>query len=196
MQLALRCCAPFALCVLAACSPNQTPNAVPKPVSLPQPPSTMASQPPVLSAETPKDEKCTHEPRTDANDKRPRCGGMSGAPTASHAYRIQLDSGESFTACDITQPFSSKMGGGMITMHYTPSDSKSGKVDWVFSGGGGMANTAYTYTLDGPEDKMTATYTAAAAVTGRGSGLTVQAKAVHQTFTDQWTRIDHCEATP
>ena len=60
----------------------------------------------------------------------------------------------------------------------------------------GMANTAYTYTLDGPEDKMTATYTAAAAVTGRGSGLTVQAKAVHQTFTDQWTRIDHCEATP
>jgi hypothetical protein len=59
-----------------------------------------------------------------------------------------------------------------------------------------MADTAYTYTLSGPENEMTATYTATAAVTGHGSGLTVQAKAVQQTFTSKWTQIDRCEATP
>ncbi len=117
---------------------------------------------------------------------------MGGAPTASHAYRIQLDNGESFTACDITQPFTGKIGGGMITMKYTPSDGKTGKVDWLFAGGGGMANTAYTYTLDDPEDRMTATYISTAGVTGRGSGLTVQARAAHQTFTATWTRIEAC----
>ncbi len=195
MHPALRCCAPFALCVLAACSPDRAPNDAHKSGS--PPPSSMAAQSPALQVKNPQDEKCTHEPRTDPNDQRPRCAGM-GSPQASdsHAYRITLENGESFTTCDITRPFSGKIGRGMITLKYTPNDRKSGKVDWVFAGGGGMANTAYTYTLDGPEDKMTATYTAAAAVTGRGSGLTVQAKAVHQTFTDQWTRIDHCEATP
>ena len=64
-----------------------------------------------------------------------------------------------------------KASEALLTLKYTPNDRKSGKVDWVFAGGGGMANTAYTYTLDGPEDKMTATYTAAAAVTGHDCDL-------------------------
>ena len=194
MHPALRICVPVALLVLTACAPSHAPDEAPKPVS--PSPATIASQHPALSVETPKDEKCTTEPRTDDNDKRPRCGGMNGAPAVSHAYRIQLDNGESFTACDITQPFTGKIGGGMITMKYTPTGNKTGKVDWHFAGGGGMADTAYTYTLSGPENEMTATYTATAAVTGHGSGLTVQAKAVHQTFTSKWIRIEPCKAAP
>ena len=196
MPPVLRACIPFVLCVLVACSPSQTPNDAPKLAAAPQPPAKAVSQPPALAAIDPKEEKCTTEPRTDESDKRPRCGGMSGAPAVSHAYRIQLDNGESFTACDITQPFSGKIGRGMITMKYTPTDNKTGKVDWHFAGGGGMADTAYTYTLSGPENEMTATYTATAAVTGHGSGLTVQAKAVHQTFTSKWIRIEPCKAAP
>ena len=193
MHPVLRTCVPVALLVLAACAPSHAPDEAPKPAASPPPPTAAAAQPAALAVADPKDEKCTNEPRTDENDKRPRCGGMGDVQTAaSHAYRIKLDNGESFTACDITQPFTGKIGGGMITMKYTPNDSKTGKVDWLFAGGGGMANTAYTYTLDGPEDEMTATYTAAAAVTGRGSGITVQARAVHQTFTATWTRVEAC----
>ena len=57
--------------------------------------------------------RCTDAPRADQDDKRPRCGGM-GVPQGppSHAYRVVLDNGESFTTCDIGKPFNSRIAGG------------------------------------------------------------------------------------
>ncbi|MFT4178365.1 MAG: hypothetical protein QM612_02725 [Thermomonas sp.] len=168
----------IALLALAACS--QTPA-----------PQADAAMPRVAVAQS-EERKCTNEPRTDEHDKRPRCGGMAVAPAASHAYRITLDNGESFTACDITQPFSGKIGGGMVTMSFTPADDRTGKVAWHFANAQGMADTAYDYTLSGPEEKMTGTFLANAAVCGQAAGLGACAAANKQTFTSTWTRIEDC----
>ena len=193
MRLLLRVCPLMALLLVAACSPKQenspaAPAAASHPV--PQPPSAA----PVAVAKAPAEqEKCTNEPRTDEHDKRPRCGGMTvPQPEPSHAYRITLDNGESFTACDITKPFSGKIGGGMVTMSFKPADDKGGTVAWHFSGGGGMADTAYSYTLTGPAGNMTGTFRANAAICGKAAGLGVCAAAKKQTFTSAWTRIEAC----
>ena len=193
-----RSCLPLALLLLAACSrpapeTASTPPATPA-SSAPAAAASQDSGPAAIAAAAPDDKKCTNEPRTDENDKRPRCGGM-GAPQVapSHAYRIALDNGESFDACDITKPFSGKIGRGLITMQFTPADDRSGKVDWHFAGGGGRVDTAYDYTLSGPEDRMTGTFHASAAVCGRAAGLGGCAAARTQTFTSTWTRIDACK---
>lgn len=158
---------------------------VPAPVAKPVPASAAIAQD--------EERKCTNEPRTDENDKRPRCGGM-GTPAPSHAYRITLDNGESFTACDITRPFSGKIGGGMVTMSFTPADANGGTVAWHFAGGGGAADTTYDYALSGPEEKMTGTFRANAAICGKAAGLGACAAARKQTFASTWTRLESCEA--
>ncbi len=183
MHASFRSCLPLALLVLAACSPKGTPQPAPQ-AEAPKPAAAQA---------VPEQEKCTNEPRTDENDKRPRCGGMATGP-AAHAYRIALDNGESFTSCDITKPFSGKIGHGMVTMSFTPADDRSGTVAWHFADGSGTADTAYGYALDGPEDKMTGTFSASAAVCGKAAGLGACAAAKKQTFTSTWTRIENCEA--
>jgi len=114
-------------------------------------------------------------------------------PSPSHAYRITLDNGESFTACDITKPFSGKIGRGMATMAFKPADEKGGAVAWHFANGHGMADTAYDYVLSGPEENMTGTFMANSAVCGKAVGLGACAAARKQTFTSTWTRIDACE---
>ena len=119
---------------------------------------------------------------------------MGTPPAPSHAYRITLDNGESFTACDITQPFSGKIGRGMVTMSFKPSDHRNGTVAWHFVGGGGMADTAYDYALSGPEEKMTGAFRANSAVCGKAAGLGACAAAKKQTFSSTWTRIERCEA--
>ncbi|MFT3897428.1 MAG: hypothetical protein QM719_07005 [Thermomonas sp.] len=177
--------------LVAACSPKPAPQADVAPVTTP---ASVAMPAPASVAAAQADEaKCTNEPRTDENDKRPRCGGMvTPQPQVSHAYRITLDNGESFTACDITQPFKGKIGGGMVMMSFKPDGDKGGTVAWHFAGGGGMADTAYDYALDGPADRMTGTFRASAAVCGKGSGLAACAAAKKQTFSSTWTRIDAC----
>ena len=117
-------------------------------------------------------------------------------PEASHAYRITLDNGESFVACDITRPFSGRIGGGMVTMSFAPADERGGTVSWHFAGGGGVADTAYDYALSGPADRMTGTFRANVAVCGKAAGLGACAAADKQTFSSTWTRIDACEAAP
>jgi len=194
MHASLRPCLPLALLALAACSPRdgqppREPAATPASVSFAVPASIAVAQ-----GEEPK---CTNEPRADGNDKRPRCVGMgTPQPEVSHAYRITLDNGESFTACDITKPFSGRIGGGMATMSFKPADAKGGTVAWHFSGGGGVADTAYDYALEGPGEKMTGTFRANAAVCGKAAGLGACAAAKKQTFSSTWTRIDACEAAP
>jgi hypothetical protein len=195
MHASYRTCLPLALLALAACSPRdgQPPSIEPaaRPASVP------VAAPASVAVAQEDEPKCSNEPRTDGNDKRPRCGGMGAARSApSHAYRITLDNGESFTACDITKPFSGRIGGGMATMSFKPADGRGGTVAWHFSGGGGMADTAYDYALDGPEEKMTGTFRANAAVCGKAAGLGACAAAKKQTFSSTWVRIDSFEAAP
>ena len=193
MHATLRTCLPLALLVLAACSSNTgQPAAAPAAAAIPAPATTPAAASVAVARED--EQKCSNEPRTDENDKRPRCGGMGTPPAPSHAYRITLDNGESFTACDITQPFSGKIGRGLVTMSFKPSDDRNGTVAWHFAGGGGMADTAYDYALSGPEEKMTGAFRANSAVCGKAAGLGACAAAKKQTFSSTWTRIERCEA--
>ena len=188
MHASLRSCLPLALLVLAGCSPKDAPQPAPQ-AEAPKPAVPKSA----VAEVVPEQETCTNQPRTDENDTRPRCAGMAVA-APPQAYRITLDNGESFTACDITKPFSGKIGGGMVTMSFTPGDDKkSGKVAWHFAGSGGVADTAYDYALEGPEDKMTGTCRANAAVCGKAAGLGVCASAKKQAFTSTWTHIDDCE---
>lgn len=191
MFASFRTCLPLALLVLAACSSNSN-QPVHEPAALPAP-ATIA---PAAVAGAPDEErKCTNEPRTDENDKRPRCGGMATPPPATpHAYRITLDNGESFAACDITRPFSGTIGGGMVTMSFKPTDDQGGSVAWHFANPRGMADIGYDYALSGPAEKMTGTFRANSAVCGKAAGLGACAAAKKQTFTSTWTRIEACEA--
>ena len=192
LPMSLRRYLPLALLLLVACSKPAPEPAAAAPAQTP-PATTTAADAPTAIAVTPPEETCTHEPRTDPDDKRPRCGGV-GSPQAnvSHAYRITLENGESFTACDITQPFSGKIGRGMITLKFTPNGDKGGAAAWHFSGEGGVVDTAYNYSLSGPEERMTGTFQANSAVCGKAVGLTACAAAKQQTFTSTWTRIEAC----
>lgn len=195
MHASTRTCLPLALLALAACSPKPAAQADAAPVTTPASIAIPAPAPANVAVAQEGEQKCTNEPRTDENDKRPRCGGMAAPqPEPSHAYRITLDNGDSFTACDITEPFSGKIGRGMVTMSFKPADDKGGTVAWHFSGGGGMADTAYDYALSGPAENMTGTFRANSAVCGKAAGLGVCAAAKKQTFTSTWTRIERCEA--
>ena len=113
--------------------------------------------------------------------------------TKKGGYRIALDNGESITTCDITKPFSGKIGGGMITLNFTPSGDKGGSMAFHFANARGMADTTYRYTLSGPEDKMTGSFQSTGAVRGQGSGRMVSAAARKQAFTSTWTRIEDCD---
>lgn len=175
---------------LPACSQKREEQAI---APAPEPASATAHPPPAIAGAPTDEPECTNEPRTDENDKRPRCGGIGTTPPVAHAYRITLDNGESFTTCDITKPFIGKIGRGMVTMSFTPADERSGKVSWHFAGGGGIADTAYDYTLSGPGDRMTGTFIANAAVCGQAAGRGVCTGARKQNFTSTWTRIEDCE---
>ena len=113
--------------------------------------------------------------------------------TKKGGYRIALDNGESITTCDITKPFSGKIGAGMITLNFTPSGDKGGSMAFHFANARGMADTTYRYTLSGPEDKMTGSFQSTGAVRGQGSGRMVSAAARKQAFTSTWTRIEDCD---
>ena len=92
--------AAFALLALSGCSPK-TEGRDAAPASDPAP----ASAPLVVA----RDDKqaCTNEPRTDDNDKRPRCGGIGVAPPAPRAYRVVGGSGDPVdqVVCDIDDTF-------------------------------------------------------------------------------------------
>ena len=112
--------------------------------------------------------------------------------TKKGGYRIALDNGESITTCDITKPFSGKIGAGMITLNFTPSGDKGGSMAFHFANARGMADTTYSYTLSGPEDKLTGSFQSTGAVTGQGSGRTVSAGVRKQSFMSTWARIQDC----
>ncbi|MBW8823667.1 MAG: hypothetical protein JF567_05440, partial [Xanthomonadales bacterium] len=94
------------------------------------------------------------------------------------------------TSCDISKPFSAKVCNGRVTMSHTPGSDKGGSYSFHFSSGGGVADSAGTYTLSGPEESMTATYTSPS-VCGTFHGRTVCTKPRGGTAT--WTKIDSCK---
>ena len=96
-------CAAALMLLLAACAPKQAPQ----PAAPTAPPAARPTAADAAAATTaPPEEHCTNEPRTDENDKRPRCGGM-GAAAAPSAYHVVGGSGDPVdeTVCDISQTF-------------------------------------------------------------------------------------------
>ena len=197
MPIPMRACLPLTLLLLVACSKPATQTTTP-PAPTPAPTAATSSAPASAAGsativDTESEEKCTDEPRTDPDDKRPRCGGM-GVPqsSASHAYRITLGNGDTITACDITQPFSGKIAGGMVNMSFTPTSAKGGTVLWRFLGAGGVVDTTYNYSLSGPEESMTGNFQSTSAVCGKAAGLTACGTNQRQALTSTWTRIEAC----
>ena len=111
MPIPMRACLPLALLLLAACSkpaPQTTAPAAPTPA--PTAATASAAAPATGSAtlvDTEPEEKCTDEPRTDPDDKRPRCGGMGITTPASRAFHIVGGSGDPVdqVVCNIDEKF-------------------------------------------------------------------------------------------
>jgi hypothetical protein len=108
--------------------------------------------------------------------------------TKKGGYRITGGKcAESYTVCDITKPFTGKACGATYT--HTPTSDKGGTYSFRFEGGGGMASSSGTYTLSGPEEKLTATHSS--------SNVCVQAGLTrcytYPPVVGTWTKIDDCE---
>lgn len=109
MRIPPRSCLCLALLALAACS-NPAPDAAAPTPAAPAPSAraaTASADPgPAAIAASPEAQKCTNEPRTAENDKRPHCGGL-GVTSAPRAYRVVGGSGDPVdeTVCDIQQSF-------------------------------------------------------------------------------------------
>lgn len=93
------------------------------------------------------------------------------------------------TTCNIEKPFSGAVCGGHVVMTHTPASSEGGTYAFHFTGGGGTADATGNYTLSGPEEKMTASYTGSS-VCGHFAGRTVCGKP--RSGAAVWTRIDDC----
>ena len=90
--------------LVAACSPRTAPQADATPVTTPA--SIAIPAPASVAVAQEGEQECTNEPRTDENDKRPRCGGMGAAPVP-RAYRIVVGGGDPVdqVVCDIGKTF-------------------------------------------------------------------------------------------
>lgn len=104
------CMMALASLALAACSPEPAPQAdapAAAPATVSSPSSATIAPPASVAVAQDDETRCTHEPRTDEHDKRPRCGGMGIAPPAPHAYRIVVGGGDPVdqVVCDIGKVF-------------------------------------------------------------------------------------------
>jgi len=183
----------FAALALAACSSkHEEPAAAP----------ASASAPATVVVAQREEPKCTDEPRTDVNDKRPRCGGMGNPPVVAKksGYRIDIagvgtrTDGSACTVkpsivCDVDKPFSSEFCGGTLT--HTPTSDKSGTFEMHVSGNGGSFTQSGSYTLGGPAEKITATY-ASTKLCAQAGGRTICLPP--RTISATWTRVDDCGA--
>ena len=99
----------LALLTLAACSPQ---SRSPPSTATPAPAASTASTPAPIAGsativDTEPEEKCSNEPRTDPDDKRQRCGGMTSVTPASRAFHIVGGSGDPVdqVVCNIDDKF-------------------------------------------------------------------------------------------
>ena len=114
--------------------------------------------------------------------------------TKKGGYRIAaVSSGacaEPITVCDISKPFTNTICGGTVTWTHTPTGDKGGDFTFRFANGKGVANASGTYTLNGPDEQMTAIYKMGK-ICGSAASMTVCAPP--RTFgATTWTRIDDC----
>jgi hypothetical protein len=100
-RIARACMIATASLALAACSPEPAAQA-----DAPAAASATVASPVSIAVAQDEGEKCTDEPRTDENDKRPRCGGVATA-SATHAFHVVGGSGDPVdqVVCDITDSF-------------------------------------------------------------------------------------------
>ncbi|MBZ0087949.1 MAG: hypothetical protein K8F33_07625 [Thermomonas sp.] len=101
----LLACACALTLLLSACAPTSE-SGNPAPTTSPAAASTPAAAAAGTAATEPE-EKCTNEPRTDENDKRPRCGGMGITAPASRAFHVVGGSGDLVdqVVCNIDDKF-------------------------------------------------------------------------------------------
>ena len=183
----------FASLALTACSPKHD-----EPTATPASANTPATVAVVQEAEP----KCTNEPRTDENDKRPRCGGQGNPLVVAKksGYRIDISGVGTRTdgsacvvkpsiVCDIDKPFSNEFCGGTLT--HTPTSDKGGTFEMHVSGNGGSFTQSGSYTLGGPAEKITATY-ASTKLCAHAGGRTICLPP--RTISATWTKVDDCEA--
>lgn len=115
--------------------------------------------------------------------------------TKKSGYRIAAVSGsgacaEPITVCDVTKPFTNTICDGEVTWTHTPTGEKGGDFTFRWAKGKGSADAKGTYTLNGPEEKMTAIYQMGK-ICGHAAGIT--ACAPPRTFGAMtWTQIDDC----
>jgi len=112
--------------------------------------------------------------------------------TKKGRYRIAAISAdgtcaEPFIVDDITKPFTNKICGGQATWTHTPTSDKGGNFVFRYVGGRGSADMSGTYTLQGPEDEMIATYKFGK-ICGHAAGMTACAPGQRSLGT-KWTRI-------
>ncbi len=108
--------------------------------------------------------------------------------TRQGGYRITGGKcAESYTVCDISKPFTGKACGATYT--HTPTSDKGGTYSFRFEGGGGAASSSGTYTLSGPEEKLTATHSGSRVCMTAGLTRCFTYPAVIGT----WTKIDSCD---
>lgn len=183
----------FAALALVACSPkHEEPTAAPASSSVPATVATVREEEP----------KCSDEPRTDENDKRPRCGGQGNPLVVAKksGYRIDISGVGTRTdgsacvvkpsiVCDIDKPFSNEFCGGTLT--HTPTSDKGGTFEMHVSGNGGSFTQSGSYTLGGPAEKITATY-ASTKLCAHAGGRTICLPP--RTISATWTKVDDCEA--
>ena len=170
---------------LAACSSKtEQPAAAPAAAAVPARASVAIAQE--------EEPKCTNEPRTDENDKRPRCGGMGAAPSP-RAYRIVVGGGDPVdqVVCDIGKTFvldgkmfGTEFSGGMEGTYKMVRTPNIPGLQWKASG---------TYRIDlpnGPDAPGTLNVDAQEATT-RAGGLVDENASYADAFT--MTPVEACK---
>ena len=167
-------CIALASLALAACSPDPAPRQADASPSAPRVDAALADEP-----------ECTNEPRTDANDKRPRCEGPGAGTQPPHAYRIVVGGGDPVdqVVCDIGKTFvldgklfGTEFSGGMDGTYRMVRTPNAPGVQWKASG-------TYHITLpDGPGQPGTLSIRAVEATT-RAVGAIDENAGYTDTFT-------------
>ena len=115
--------------------------------------------------------------------------------TKKKGYRIVATGdgacSEPITVCDVSKPFTNTVCGGQVTWTHNPTSDRGGEFIFHWRGGRGFADSRGTYTLSGPEERMTAIYTMGK-ICGQAAGMTACAEPrTFGSFT--WTQIDDCK---
>ena len=186
----LLACACALTLLLSACAPksesgNPTPTISPAAASTPAAAATG-------TAATPPEEKCTTEPRTDPNDKRPRCGWMGISTPASRAFHVVGGSGDPVdqVVCNIDETF--VLNGKLFGVEFSGGVDGTYKFVRTPNIPGLSWNAGGRYHIDFPDgpDKPGTMTTAGGGTTTAGAQTATTSGAEHFTL----TQVPACES--